>query len=214
MNRRDALQQLGAFALLASPVGLALGQSRGSFQTLKSEVPVNTAGKIEVLEFFLYNCSHCQEFEPLVAQWIKRLPNDVAFMRVPVVWGNHKNSAHIKSWARLYYTLLITKRLDLHETVFTAVQKQRMQFNDPNVVREWARTNNLDVSVFMDVYNSFGVNTQVQRAERLSGSYRIDSVPTMAVAGRFLTSAFLADSGHEGTLKVVDSLIERVRKGE
>jgi len=36
-------------------------------------------------------------------------------------------------------------------------------------------------------------------------------VPTLAVDGRFLTSASMAGS-HESALKVVDQLIERVRK--
>ena len=208
MNRRKALQQLGALALLASPAGLALGQEQAGFQVLNPEVPVNATGKIEVLEFFHYVCPHCQDFEPLVAQWSGHLPNDVAFTRVPVVFGKKP----LEALARLYYTLLAKKRLDLHGTIFAAVQKQRLQLDDPDVVRAWAKANRLDVSTFMDTYNSFGVTTQVQRTDRLASSYRIDSVPTMAVAGRFLTSAALAGS-HEAAIKVVDSLIERVRRG-
>ncbi|MCL1860553.1 MAG: thiol:disulfide interchange protein DsbA/DsbL [Proteobacteria bacterium] len=207
MNRRDVLQQLGAFALLASPVGLALGQARGSFQVLKSAVPTNAPNKIEVLEFFHYGCSHCHAFEPLVEQWARRLPDDVAFAQVPVVWGG-------EGLARLYYALLVSKRLDLHEKVFVAVQEKRLPLDKPDVVREWAEENKLDVPAFMGIYKSFGVETDVGRAKTLVSSYKIDSVPTMAVAGRFLTSATMAGNSHEGALKVVDSLIERVRKGE
>ncbi|MCL2589767.1 MAG: thiol:disulfide interchange protein DsbA/DsbL [Betaproteobacteria bacterium] len=203
MNRRNALQRLGMLALLASPVSLALGQVRENFRTLKPGVPVNTVGKIEVLEFFHYGCPHCQAFEPLVAQWAAHLPDDVAFMGVPAVWGNF-----LESLARLYYTILAMKRLDLHKTVFTAVQEEQLQFD----VREWAKANRLNESAFMDIYNSFGVNTQVQRARQLISSYKVDSVPMMAVAGRFLTSAAMAGN-HEAALKVVDSLIDRIRKG-
>jgi thiol:disulfide interchange protein DsbA len=210
MNRRDALQQLGALALLASSVGLAWGQAQESFQALKSEVPVNTPpGKIEVLEFFHYGCPHCQEFEPLVVQWSRRLPDDVAFMRVPVLFGKKP----LEALARLYYTLLARKRLDLHGTVFAAVQEKQLQLDKPDVVREWVKANGLDVPAFMDAYNSFGVTTQMLRADQLARSYRIDSVPTMAVAGRFLTSAAIAGNSHEGALKAVDSLIARVRRG-
>ncbi|MCL2876117.1 MAG: thiol:disulfide interchange protein DsbA/DsbL [Betaproteobacteria bacterium] len=207
MNRREALQKLGVFALLANPMSLAFGQAPESFQVLQSEVPVNTAGKIEVLEFFHYGCSHCHEFEPLVAQWAERLPDDVVFTRVPVIWGKQ-----LEGVARLYYTLLVTKRLDLHETIFTAVQEKRMQLDNLDVVREWAKANKLDVPSFMGTYESFGVNTLVKRAQQLIKNYKIDSVPTLAVGGRFMTSASMAGS-HEAVLKVVDSLIERVRKG-
>jgi len=208
MNRRDALQQLSVLALLASPAAIVLGQTRENFQVLKSRVPVNAAGKIEVLEFFHYGCSHCQDFDPLIAQWAERLPNDVAFMQVPAVWGKP-----LEALARLHFTLLSMKRSDLHGTIFAAVQTQRLPLDNPDVVREWVKTNKLNESTFMNVYKSFGVNTQVQRARQLVGSYKIDSVPTMAVDGRFVTSASMTGS-HEATLKVVDSLIERVRQGK
>jgi thiol:disulfide interchange protein DsbA len=209
MNRRDVLQQLGALALLASPVGIALGKE--NFQTLKSEVsPMSpdAEGKIEVLAFFHYGCSHCREFEPLVEQWTGRLPNDVVFAQVPVIWDKTLEGA-----ARLYYTLLATKRHDLHKAVFAAVQDQRMRFEDPKVVRNWAQANKLDVPSFMSVFESMGVNTQAKRAQQIGIRYKISSVPTMVVGSRFLTSPTLAGNSYEATLKIVDSLIERVRKG-
>ncbi|MDR2015352.1 MAG: thiol:disulfide interchange protein DsbA/DsbL [Azoarcus sp.] len=208
MNRRDALQQLGAIALLACPAGFALGQAQGGFQALKPEVsPMSpdAEGKIEVLEFFHYGCSHCRHFEPLVEQWAGRLPRDVAFAQVPVVWREELNGL-----AHLYYTLQVKKRADLHKAAFAAVQDQRLRFDTPGAVRNWAQANGLDVLDFMGVYDSIGVVTQVKRAQQTGLRYKIDSVPTMAVGGRFLTSATLAGS-HEAALKVADSLIERVR---
>ncbi len=209
MNRRKALQQLGALALLASPMGLALGQAKESFKALKSAVPTNTAGKIEVLEFFHYGCSHCRDFEPLVEQWAKRLPGDVAFVQVPMVWGKP-----LEDLARLHYTLSVMKRLDLHAKIFVDVQDRKLPLDKPETVREWASANKLAVSDFMGIYNSFGVNIQVQRAKQLAGLYGIDSVPMIAVGGRFLTSASMAGNSHEAALKVADSLVERIRKGE
>ncbi|MCL2162044.1 MAG: thiol:disulfide interchange protein DsbA/DsbL [Betaproteobacteria bacterium] len=207
MNRRDALQQLGVLALLASPVGLAQGQTERSFKVLRPPVPVHSAGKIEVLEFFHYGCSHCRAFDPLLTQWAKRLPGDVAFSQVPVIW-----SQSLEGFARLYYTLLVSKRLDLQEKVFVAVQENKLSLGSPAVVREWAGANKLDVSAFMGVYGSFGVDTQVRRARQFVSLYGVESVPMLAVAGRFMTSAEMAGNSHEAALKVVDSLIERVRK--
>ncbi|MCL2644487.1 MAG: thiol:disulfide interchange protein DsbA/DsbL [Betaproteobacteria bacterium] len=211
MNRRDALQQLGALALLSSPIGLALGhshgQAQGSFQVLKTKVPSDTPGKIQVLEFFHYGCSHCHDFEPLIAQWAERLPNDVVFMQVPVVWGKQ-----LEGFARLYYTLQAMKRLDLHKSIFPAVQEQRMRLDSPAGALDWAKANKLNESSFRVAYD-IGVNSQVRRAQQLTVSHGIESVPSMVVDGRFLTSASLAGN-HEAALRVVDSLIERVRKGE
>jgi len=210
MNRRNALQQIGALALLASPASIVLGHSittKDLFETLKTAVSTNASGKIEVLEFFQYTCSHCMDFDPLIKQWIKRLPKDVVFAQVPMIWRGPD-----EGFARLHYALLATKQTELHEKVFVDVQENRLPLHTEEGVREWARANKLDVPTFMKTYSStLWVDTQVKRAIKLASDYKIQSVPTMAVAGRFLTSASLTGS-HEATLEVVDSLIERARK--
>ncbi|MDR0564284.1 MAG: thiol:disulfide interchange protein DsbA/DsbL [Azoarcus sp.] len=206
INRRHALQQLGALALFASPSIRALGQEPGTFTVLKNPVSVEAGGKIEVLEFFHYACNHCRDFDPALSKWLEKLPDDVAFSRVPAPW----NPA-LEELGRLYYALQAVKRLDLHEKIFAAVQEERLPLNRPETVREWVGRHKLDVPAFMDAYQSFGVQTQVQRTKQLYQSYRVDAVPTMAVGGRFLTSMSLA-KGRENTLRVVDQLIDKVRR--
>ncbi len=45
------------------------------YTKLDRAVPTETeAGKIEVIEFFWYSCSHCNAFEPAFAQWVKMRP--------------------------------------------------------------------------------------------------------------------------------------------
>lgn len=206
MNRRDVLRQFGALTLLAGTSCFALGQKKETFRTLEPAVPTNVNGKIEVLEFFHYGCPHCRDFEPLVTRWVKKLSADVAFSRVPAVWGKP-----LEELAKLYYTLVLTKQLErLNTEVFAAIQDQQIPLNTEEALRIWGKEKGLDVPSFMDAYNSFGVQAQVQRAKQLGRSYKIDGVPTMAVAGRFVTSASLAGS-HEAALREVDSLIARVR---
>ncbi|MDR3087688.1 MAG: thiol:disulfide interchange protein DsbA/DsbL [Azoarcus sp.] len=206
MNRRDVLHQLGALTLLAGTSGFALGQKKETFRTLEPAVPTSVDGKIEVLEFFHYGCPHCRDFEPLVTRWLKKVSADVVFSRVPAVWGKP-----LEGLAQLYYTLVVTKQLErLNAEVFAAVQDQQIPLNIEETLRIWVKEKGLDVPSFMDTYNSFGVQAQVRRAKQLGRSYKIDGVPTMAVAGRFVTSASLAGS-HEAALREVDSLVARVR---
>jgi thiol:disulfide interchange protein DsbA len=216
MNRRDVLQQLGVLAFLSSPARFALAQDKESFRVLSPAQPSDVKGKIEVLEFFHYGCPHCRNFDPLVAQWLKNLPSDVVFTRVPVIWGDNK----LRALASLYYALKVVKQLDkLHGEIFIAVQNERLNFADEDVLRDWVGKRGVDVKSFMDAYTSFGVQAQTRRAEQLAKTYKVDGVPTMAVAGRFVTSTSLAGERkatereqHASVLKVVDSLIERARK--
>src|SRR5699024_225015 len=53
---------------------------------------------ITVIEFFLYSCPHCYALDARVTQWAQKLPADVAFRRVPVVFGNGG-----RFYARLFY---------------------------------------------------------------------------------------------------------------
>ncbi|HEY4068527.1 MAG TPA: thiol:disulfide interchange protein DsbA/DsbL, partial [Burkholderiaceae bacterium] len=72
--------------------------------------------------------------------------------------------------------------------------------------------NGVDSAKFLDTFNSFSVATSVTRAKKLFAAYKIDSVPTLTVQGRYRTSP--ADAGGaQGALAVTDFLIQRARKG-
>ena len=53
---------------------------------LKNPQPVETGKKIEVIEFFSYGCPHCNDLEPILDAWVAKLPPDVQFRRVPVMF--------------------------------------------------------------------------------------------------------------------------------
>lgn len=209
MNRRLALKQLAAFAALSSLGATAYAQRAGgpAFETLPTRISPEVAGKIEVIEFFHYGCPHCRDFDPLIEHWLKSLPKDVSFRRVPAIWGN----AQLRELARLYYTIERAGLIDtLHAAVFPAMQDRKMPLHTEAGVRDWIGGFQVDAKAFMDTYKSFGLQAQVQRAEQVAGAYKVKGVPTMAVGGRYTTSASLSGS-HENTLKVVDELIAKVR---
>ena len=81
MKRRD----LSALRL-APLADLASAQTRPLKQALHPPRPsfASTPGKIEVVEFFFYLCPHCFAFDPVLEQWLKTLPADVSFRRVPI----------------------------------------------------------------------------------------------------------------------------------
>lgn len=214
MNRRSMLMQLGALGVLAASGSRVLAQTGEAFKTLPGKITGDTPDKIELIEFFHYGCPHCRDFDPLLHVWLKNLPGDVSFRRVPAIWGNPQ----LRELARLYYTLETLGEVDrLNAAVFAAVQDKKLPLHTEQGVRDWAAAQGLDVAVFMNTYNSFGINTQVKgadhklkRADELAKAYDIKGVPTMAVGGRYLTSASMTGS-HEATLKMVDELIVKAR---
>ncbi len=207
MNRRDALKQLAALATLASPVAGAWAAEE-TFQVLNPPQATDDPSKIEVVEFFHYGCPHCRNFDPLLESWLKKLPQDVAFRRIPAIWNNQQ----LAGLARLYYAAEVSGDLHaLHGKVFAAVQDEKRPLHTEAGVSEWIQGKVVDPKKFMDAYKSFGVNSMLQRADQRARDMKIQGVPTLAIDGKFLTSASMAGS-HEAALKKADELIARARR--
>ncbi|KAI5915485.1 thiol:disulfide interchange protein DsbA/DsbL [Thauera sp. 2A1] len=207
MNRRDALKQLAALAALASPVAGAWAAEE-TFQVLNPPQATDDPSKIEVVEFFHYGCPHCRNFDPLLESWLKKLPQDVAFRRIPAIWNNQQ----LAGLARLYYAAEVSGDLHaLHGKVFAAVQDEKRPLHTEAGVSEWIQGKVVDPKKFMDAYKSFGVNSMLQRADQRARDMKIQGVPTLAIDGKFLTSASMAGS-HEAALKKADELIARARR--
>lgn len=163
------------------------------------------SGKIEITEFFWYGCSHCYDFEPLLAAWVKKQPADVSFRRVPAIFPNNK-------WlpgAGLYYTLEAMNRLEkMHLEVFSAIHVDRQRLEDGKVLVEWAASKGIDAKQFNETWLSFGVRSRVFQAHRLTQAAGLTGVPGVMVQGRYLVPA---TGSHEELLAVVDQLVARVR---
>jgi protein dithiol oxidoreductase (disulfide-forming) len=208
MQRRQVLKQLAALGGLAAVGRSVLAQEGQPFLVLTPAQPTDLKGKVEVIEFFHYGCPHCREFDPLLEQWVKGLPADVVFRRVPAIWGN----SQLQGLARFYYAEEATGDLaKLHSKVFEAVQDGKVPLYNETGALEWVARQGVDAKKFADAYKSFGVVSKVQRADQLAKDYKIQGVPTLAIDGKYLTSAALA-GGHPNALKMADQLVARARK--
>jgi thiol-disulfide isomerase/thioredoxin len=107
---------------------------------------VAVAGKIEVIEFFWYECPHCNAFEPALDAWAKRAPDDVAFRRVPV-WFREEPFAPQQ---RLFFTLETLGLLPtLHRKVFSTIHGERTRLRTPKTSPPFALANGVDPVKFM-----------------------------------------------------------------
>ena len=92
MNRRDFDLRLGSCRRRRPACRAGAGPGRaGRRQGLRAPGAAGgrcrPPGKIEVVEFFCYWCPHCNSFEPALEAWVRKLPADVAFRRVPVAFS-------------------------------------------------------------------------------------------------------------------------------
>ena len=217
MKRRD-FSALLASAPLAGAAGTALAQGGPiegrQYLAINPPLPT-TPGKIEVVEFFWYGCPHCYAFEPAIEAWTKTLPADVAFRKVHVAFR-----ANIKIHQRMFYALeAMGKEAATRQAIFNAMHQQGQTLDDAKAQAKFLSPLGVDPAKYQEAYNSFGVVTKCQQAEKLSEAYRIDGVPSIGIAGRFLTSPSQAGGGQrlpelelgQKALQITDFLIQRVR---
>ena len=212
MHRREfSTALLGASALAVGlPAAAQGGPVEGThYVRLGQPLAVTApAGKVEVVEFFWYGCPHCNVFEPMLEAWAKKLPADVSFRRVPVAFRDEPFGTH----QRIYYALETLNQVEaMHRKVFYAIHNDRQKLDKPAEIAAFMTKNGLDGAKFVEVMNSFSVQTKARQAKQLAEAYKIDGVPALGVQGRFYTSGSLAGSP-EQSLRVTDFLIERSRK--
>jgi protein dithiol oxidoreductase (disulfide-forming) len=210
MDRREFSACLVAAAGLGF-TGLAQAQGKPvegqHYVKLNQPLPV-TGGKIEVVEFFWYGCPHCHAFEPALDDWAKKLPEDIAFRRVPVAFRDEPFTTHQKIFYALEAMGLIPT---LHRKVFHAIHVERQRLDKLADITAFMTKNGVDGAKFTENFNSFSTQAKVRQAAKLAADYKIDGVPAIGIQGKYFTSGTLAGSP-EAALAVANWLIQRERK--
>jgi len=205
--KRLASLFLAAAAWVAMSAASAADLVEGKdYVRLRNPQPTESGKKIEVIEFFSYGCPHCNDLEPILDAWLAKLPPDVQFRRVPVMFQQRWEAL-----AQVYYTLdAMGDEARLSPEVFKAIHSAELPLYQDKAFFEWAAAHGLDRAKVADVYSSFAVASKVKRAKALAQAYNIDSVPTIVVDGKYVTSSSRVGT-HASLPPVIDALIAKAR---
>jgi len=205
---------IGAAALLAgmqSTVSLAQGKPpEEGLDYIKLDKPAPTdgvKGKIEVVEFFWYHCPHCNHFEPALEAWLKNLPKDVTFKRVPVAF----RPSFVPDQQLFYALEAMGELVRLHRRIFAAIHVEKLMLDTREQIIEWVAKQGVDKAKFVALYDGFAVGSKATRATQLQTAYNVSGVPALGIAGQFYTDGATAQSMTRA-LQVTDYLIATLRK--
>jgi protein dithiol oxidoreductase (disulfide-forming) len=206
LTRRLALL-LAAFVAalsLSATAQMAAPQEGNQYLRLKNPQAVETGKKIEVIEFFSYGCPHCGELEPNLQGWLKTMPPDVQFRRIPVMFQER--------WiplAKIYYTLeALGEESRLSPEVFVALHGKGLPLWQDKTFFDWAASQGLDRKKVEDMYNSFAIGGKVNRARMLAQTYQVQSVPLIIVDGKFASNRVPSQSAFP---PLIDALVAKAR---
>ena len=186
-----------SFLLKAEPAAV------GS-ETISPAQPTQNPDKIEIIEFFWYGCPHCYSFEPLLEEWVKKLPKNVEFIRQPAVF-NELWSKHAKA----YYTAEALGVVDkVHADLFDAVQNKKESLDTEEALAKFFVAHGVTETQFHEAYNSFVVDAKMRQSPLMATRYGITGVPAVIINGKYKTNGPLAGS-HEKMIEVMNLLIKQ-----
>ena len=161
---------------------------------------------IIIYEFFWYGCPHCYNLEPTMERIEADLNKDTKIVKLPVALRD--------SWiphAKLYYALQQMDKIDeLHNLIFEEIHLEDNRLNTEQQMVDFLGKHGIDTNKFMEKYTSFGTEARIKKASNLAKKYQINSVPTIIVNGKYLTSGSYVSS-YDELYSVINLLVERER---
>lgn len=213
------------FALLATALAASTAfasptdpKSGVEYVTLAQPQPVQATGKkVEVIEFFMYHCPHCNALEPQLEQWVKKQGDNIVFKRVHLPSsGPNDPEAHLRLTLEA-----LGKAEEFQPKVFKAWHVDHLRLNTDAAIIDWVAKNGIDRNKFLEAWNSFGVTTKLRRLPQITSDYKVDSVPTIVIDGKYQTSPATVYNSVKtqnepalfgATLQVMDALVAKAAK--
>lgn len=195
--------------LLSTSVMAEAPKPGAEFDAVAQPITTDVTGKIEVMEVFWYGCIHCYQMEAPLNAWIKKLPADVYFKRMPAL-----PRADWAPMAKAFFAMeTLGVQEKLHTQLFEAVHKQKvLNPTDEKAAIDWVtKASGMDKLQVEQAFKSFTINTNLNRAAQIFRSSGATGVPSLIIDGKFITSSTMS-GGNAEALKVTDYIIENVRK--
>ena len=171
---------------------------------------VGGADKIEVAEFFYYQCPHCFTFDPIIKGWADNKPANVRFVQVPAMW-NQMLVLH----GRMFYTNEVLARNGVikdadafNVAVYQEIHRRNNRLMSEAAIQKLFERFGVSADDFNATWNSFEVDQKMRVANDLARRYSIKSTPTIVVNGKYRTGGAEAGS-YPRLLELIDELVAR-----
>ena len=163
--------------------------------------------RIEVIQFFYFGCPHCFDQQPLIDDWLAKIPADVEFRYLPALRDD--------KWitlTRAYFALAaLGEEKRLRRPIYEVINFDGVMLGDEKVLIDRVARNGVDRARFAEAFNSEDTAARLALARKMTADYNIRATPTLVVGGKFLFSSGEAGSHHEA-IRLLDQLVDTVRR--
>lgn len=204
MFKRVMLSALALMVLAAGSATAEEFQAGTHYQVLPEKLPTSYRGDEagEIMEIFSYSCIHCFNLEPFVTSWKQGKPDDIRFTPVPVLFNDRQIPE-----AKAYYAGQFLDVIEQsHPSIYNEIHINRNRLSSDEAFAEIFERFDISESEYMDMANSFAVNTRISLAQKITRMSQIQGTPSLVVNGKYLISGQMA-GGNERMFTVAEWLI-------
>ncbi|HFQ91452.1 MAG TPA: thiol:disulfide interchange protein DsbA/DsbL [Chromatiales bacterium] len=198
---------IGLLLMLAVPpvvLGTPADFHEGNhYQLVDPPQPVPPGGKVEVLEFFWYDCQTCFIIEPALRQWLDRNAGGIIFKRMPAI-----TDERMIFLARAYYAAVALDVQDkVHGPLYVAINRHKRKLDSEQTLAIFFQEQGVRHQAFTNAFRSNFVAVKVRQARVLGQRYGIRGAPTVIVGGRYRLDSSMVRSAEE-FIEVLDYLVK------
>ncbi|MYD45415.1 MAG: thioredoxin domain-containing protein [Gammaproteobacteria bacterium] len=193
---------IAAFVIYAVLYTLGVFDSSEKYSTLAdSEVQTD---HIEVIEFFSYECIHCQRLEQRLQQFEANLPENVSFSRIHVAFTG------VQRLAKMHVALQLSDALEEnHDRIFQEATKENNTFSSLSRISEFLDGHGITKTRFENLYQGDRVRKLVEQNVQKSRDIGILGTPSLFVANKYL----IHPNDPPVMMQTLNQLIRDIREG-
>ena len=175
-----------------------------TYKPVTQQFAVSSGDKIEVTELFWFGCGHCFALEAPLKQWLKGIPENATFKKVPAIFS--------KRWefhGKAFYTMeALNMPEKTYDDFFYQIHVKKKSINNLSSLIAYLGAYGKDEASVTSAFNSFAVDSKLRNAIKITQASGARGVPALVVDGKYITSQ--SDAG--GTAQMFDVVDKLVAK--
>ena len=205
------MKTMVAIAMLALPQ-LTLGQvvtNHGQEFTPYEEIALHMESEMShlnnrILYFVHFTCPYCRNSHGAIREWGAGIPGSHDFEVIPAI-GTEE---HLVQGVGYYAALVAAPELirAYEASCYRMLQDARLSANDPNTYLYAAMDAGIDRQAFLEAAESKQVKSYVRRALMLTAVYRLQEVPVVILANRFVAKPASVQNQNDAFITVLNGL--------
>jgi thiol:disulfide interchange protein DsbA len=180
MKKFFALMATALLAMTTQAADFKQGEDYTVLDTEKTATPT-------VTEYFSFYCPHCEKFEPLVIEKLKKtIPDNAKLQKVHVSFMGGNMGIPM---AKAYATMIVLKAEEIMVPyMFKQIHQLGAAPKNELMLRQMFIDNGIDSKKFDAAYNSFAVDSMQKRFDKQFAAVGLRGVPGIVVNNKYVVT--------------------------